>query len=141
VNIAVLDDDIANISADAEAMHLSSGMGVFRVTIPRRIATAQATASTTLAKLDENAIPGGLHNTTVMSGDSRISEFAADRCQGAQSADLVDAHETAITNDVSCEDRGQPSLYSCFVWHVARASPIPSQAYTPHPGRQRTDIR
>jgi hypothetical protein len=73
-------------------------------------------------KLDEYAIPGGLHHSTVVGSDSRVGAFSADGLQGAQRAYLVHTHEATIANHIGCENGSEPSLSERLFWHVDRAS-------------------
>jgi hypothetical protein len=74
------------------------------------MATAQATASTTLGELDERAVARGLHHPPAVRGDLRVDELAPVRLQARERADLVRAHEPAVAHDVGGKDRGKPTL-------------------------------
>jgi hypothetical protein len=63
-------------------------------------ATAQRTASTTLAKLDQHAVAGGLDDAAPLLGDLRIYEFAAQRLQTFERAFLVRPHQPRIPRDI-----------------------------------------
>jgi hypothetical protein len=52
------------------------------------------------------ALPDRLHDPATVGSDGRIGEFSTDGLQGTQRADIVNAHETAIADHVSCKDRG-----------------------------------
>ena len=57
------------------------------------------------AEFDQSSIAGALYDTTVMHGDRRVDEIAAERPEAGKSAILVRAGEPAETDDVGSQDR------------------------------------
>ena len=63
------------------------------------------------AKLDQRPVAGALEHTSVVDGDGGIDQIAAQSSEPRQSAILVNASQTAETDDVGGEDRGELSLF------------------------------
>ena len=57
------------------------------------------------AELDEAAVPGALDHATVMHGDGRIDEVAAQRPESRQNAILVGASKPAVADHVRNQNR------------------------------------
>src|SRR5271165_5054193 len=88
-----------------KTMRRSSGTPALRSTMAFCTSMAQRTASTTLRNSTRAPIAGALYDTTVMHGDRRVDEIAAERPEAGKSAILVRAGEPAETNDVGSQDR------------------------------------
>ena len=59
------------------------------------------------AKLDQRPVAGALEHTSVVHGDGGINQIAAQSSEPRQGAILVSAGQTAETDDVGSEDRGE----------------------------------
>src|SRR5271166_3091157 len=57
------------------------------------------------AEFDQSSIAGALYDTTVVHGDRRVDEIAAERPEAGKSAILVRAGEPAEADDVGSQDR------------------------------------
>jgi len=75
---------------------LAAPTPVFRPGIACCTATAQRTASTTLAKFHQHAVAGGLDDGAVMFADFRIEELAAQRFEAFERAFLIRPHQPRI---------------------------------------------
>src|SRR5271168_4211068 len=79
------------------------------------------------AEFDQSSIAGALYDTTVMHGDRRVDEIAAERPEAGKSAILVRAREPAETDDVGSEDRckfpdfGHRAPVAELEWHDDRS--------------------
>src|SRR6266436_2785256 len=71
------------------SMRLSAATLVFRSGIACCTATAQRTASTTLANSTKQAVAGGLDDAAMVLGDRRIDELAAQRLEAFERAFLT----------------------------------------------------
>jgi hypothetical protein len=100
---------------------LAAPTPVFRPGIACCTATAQRTASTTLAKFHQHAVAGGLDDGAVMFADFRIEELAAQRFEAFERAFLIppSAANTPLHRD---KNRGETSARS-HPSHPALRSP------------------
>jgi hypothetical protein len=107
VNVALVDDDVTDVDTDAE----------FDPTIFRNVGVAfsQSTLDFYSAahsidcarKFDQNAITGGFDDAAPMLRNLGINEFATAGLECGESAFLVNAHQAAVTSDISSEDGSQ----------------------------------
>src|SRR5208283_6003205 len=88
------------------SMRRSWATPALRSTIAFCASMAQRTASTTLRNLTSAPSPVRL-NTSVVHGDGGINQIAAQSSEPRQGAILVSAGQTAETDDVGSEDRGE----------------------------------
>lgn len=72
------------------------------------------------AELDDRAVASALDNATVMHGNSRVDQIAAQRSKQRQDAILVRTGESAIPNHIGAKNRSQ------FPGVDHRSSPPPS---------------
>ena len=109
-NVAVLDDDVADVDADAELDALvlrHAGVALGHAALDRDRA---AHGVDDAGELDQDAVAGGLDDAAGMLGDLGIDQLAAMRLEARQRAFLVVADQPAVAGDVGCEDGGQPPL-------------------------------
>ena len=69
-------------------------------------------------EIDQQAVAGALDDTSPVRGDVRLDQFAEMRLEPAQRAFLVVAHEPAVADDVSRQDRGELA-FGALVLHRA----------------------
>ncbi len=109
-NVAALDDDVAEIYADAEfEAAVGQNLGIAR----RHRALnggGAADGGDHALELGQEAVAGGLDQAALMRGDHGLEHRAAMRVERAQRADLVAAHEPAIAHHVGHHDGGEPAL-------------------------------
>src|SRR3984893_8784418 len=110
INVVLLDDDIAEIDADAEfdAPHLVN------LDIAQRHLALQLDCTThridDARDLGPQSITGRFDNAAAMLGDLGVRYFAAQRRQDRVRAFLVLAHQPRIARDIGRQDRRQPAL-------------------------------
>ena len=87
------------------SMRSSAAAPVFCSGIACCTATAQRTASTTLANSHQQAVAGGLDDAPMMMlGDLRIEELEAQRFEAFERAFFVRPHQPRIPRDIGGED-------------------------------------
>ena len=118
-NIAVLDDDVADVDADAELDALvlrHAGIALGHAALNGDRATHGVDDA---GELDQDAVARGLDDAAGMFGDPGVQEFAAMRLEARERAFLVVADQPAVAGDVRCEDCGQPPLNAILSHGVA----------------------
>src|ERR1700737_2832655 len=110
INVVLLDDDIAEIDADAE---LDAALQGDAVIVQCHVALQLDRAAHRIyhaRELDQQPITGRFHNAAAMLGDLGVRYFAAQRRQGRVRALLVLAHQPRIAGDIGRQYRRQPAL-------------------------------
>src|ERR1041385_7003221 len=117
VNIRVVDDDVADVQADAkfDAPLLRDGDVAFGHEALDVDGTAYRIDDT--GELDEDAVARGLDDAPPMLRDFRVDYRPPVAFQGSQSAFLVNTHQARIAGDVRGQNRGQPSLNPILAHH------------------------
>jgi hypothetical protein len=106
-DVAVLDDDVPDVDADAEFDVLAgSEPGVAFGHPPLDFGRA-AQRVDDAAELDQEAVADGLDDPAVMRGDSRVDQFGADRLQAFERALLVGADQARVAGHIRGEDGGK----------------------------------
>ena len=90
-DVAVLDDDIANVHADAELDRLIGGTPALRSVIAALHLDGAVQRIDHAGELDQHAVAGGLDDAAAVLGDLRVDELAAQRLQPGERAVLVRA--------------------------------------------------
>jgi len=111
VDVAVLDDHVAEIDSDAEFDPLLAGD--IGVAIDHSVLHFDRAAHRLdrAGKLDQHPIARRLHDAPLMLGDLGIDQLASMRPEPLQRALFVDAHQTRITRDIGGENGGEPTLH------------------------------
>jgi hypothetical protein len=109
-NVAVLDDDIANIDANAE----------LDPPLPRQVGVAFSHAALHIkraahgvhhaAELSQDSVAGILNNASAVFANLGIDKGAQMFFQLNVRALLVDAGQPTVANDIGGQDSGEPSL-------------------------------
>jgi hypothetical protein len=130
-DVAVLDDDVADIDADAKldaAVRRQSGVafGHHRLHLAR---AAQCVDDA--GEFDQEAVTGGLDDAAMMGGDFRIDHLGAERLDATERPFLVGLDEPRVTCDIGREDRCKPTFDASWPCGVHGASllandPIPT---------------
>ena len=110
-DVAVLDDDVAQVDADAELDAPVLGTPAFRSAIPRCTSTAQRTASTTLANSTSSPSPVVLTmrpRCSAIFGSLSSRRIALKR---GERAFLVPPHQPRVAGDIRRQYRSQPALH------------------------------
>ena len=110
-NVVVVDDDVADMDADAEFDAFC--LGDVDIAQAHRALHLDRAAHRVhrAAELDQHAVAGGFDDAAAIFGDLGIDQRLAEGFQAGQRALLVDAHQPAIAGDVRREDCRQPSLH------------------------------
>jgi hypothetical protein len=80
------------------------------------------------AELDDRPVPGALNDPTVMDGDDRVDQVAAERPETSEDPILVGGRESAVADDVGDKNRRELALLPLFRRHVRfsrRSLPYP----------------
>jgi hypothetical protein len=109
-NVAVLDDDIAHVDADAKG-DLLAGRDI-RVPLAHRLLhldrAAQGIDDT--GELDQKAVARGLDDAAPMFGDLGIDQFTAARSKRRESARFVLSHQTTVAGHIGGENGREPAF-------------------------------
>ena len=110
-DVAVLDDDVALVDADAELEALfrrGRGVAFGHRALPLGGAAQRVDDA---GELDEEPVAGGFDDAPLMLGDARVDQFAPQRLERRQRPFLVLPDEPRIAGDIGGEDRRQPPFY------------------------------
>jgi hypothetical protein len=111
-DVAVLDDDVADIDPDAP---LYAPLGRNRVVAlgHARLHLDRAAQRVDDAReLDEKAVSAGLYDPAAVLGDLRINQIRADPLEPRECTLLVGANQARVAGHVRREDGGEPALRS-----------------------------
>jgi hypothetical protein len=107
--IVALDDDVADVDADAEP-HLLGGRSA-RIFVGygvlHRDGALHGIHGT--GEISDEAIARRVEDPTAMRGDQAVDDDPV-RGEGVKGADLISPHETAVAFDIGGEDRGKLSF-------------------------------
>jgi hypothetical protein len=115
-HIAVLDDDVAEIDADAE-LDLPFGLDI--AIAARHPALDLDGAFGGIGRrheFDQHAVAGRLDDPAVVLGDDGIDELEPVSLEPRQRPRFIDLHETAVPDHVCGQDRHKPALH-CGLRH------------------------
>jgi hypothetical protein len=109
-DVSAVDDDVADIYADAEFYPLLlRDVGVaFRHSMLHLHGALHRVYDA--SELRQNSIAGGPHDSAVVTRDFRYDKGVAMHLPPSQRAELICPHETAIARNVGCQDGREPSL-------------------------------
>ena len=113
VDVVVLDDDVAEIDADAKPDLLCFGDALIAVGHSALDHGSTLDGVDDAGELDQRAIAHELDDAAVELFDRGVDQFAAAALQPLQRADLILAHEAAVADHVGSKYRGKPSLHTC----------------------------
>src|SRR6516165_3563836 len=101
-NVIAVDDDVADIDADAEADLLFCDLTCLRhLALNGHGAVHRVYGA---GELNKHPIAGRLDDTAFVFGNSGIDNLTAERLQRCQRAYLIDADQSGITRDISRQD-------------------------------------
>ena len=107
VDVALVDDDIADVDADAEFD--AAVFGNVRIALGGTALRVEREAHRVdgAGEFHQRAVAGGLDDAAVMFGNLGMEQFAPDRLYRGKGAFLVGAHHAAIADHIGGEDSGQ----------------------------------
>ena len=115
--VAVLDDDVAQMQADAELHLFELGSGGVRLG-DRRLHRQRAGQRVDRAgEFRGNAVAGGGEDASAMRRDQACENGAVVR-QHPQGADFVASHQAGIASDIRRQDGGEFALDDCAFCHA-----------------------
>src|SRR5262245_9474419 len=123
VYVVVIDDDIAEIDANADVDALvlwDIGITLGKATLERDGALHCINDA---REFDKYAVTSGFDDATVMLGDLRIEELAPVRLQALKRPAIVRHHKTARARDVRREDRSHPTSH-LLPFHELLCTPV-----------------
>ena len=104
-DVAFVDDDVAEIDADAKADPLAFGDVGVTVLHPLLHAHGAAYGVDDRGELDQHAVTGRLDDAPLVLGDQSVDQLSAMALEGRERPFLVRAHEARIRGDISAKDR------------------------------------
>jgi hypothetical protein len=120
-DVAILDDDVADIDAHAKLDAPACGCGGIAGDHLLLHLDRTAYHVDDAGELGKEAVAGRLDDATPMLGDLGIDEFTANRAQRRQGALFIRAHQPRIAGDIDRQNGRQSSLDPTFA-HLARQS-------------------
>jgi hypothetical protein len=124
VNVAVFDDHIARVDADAELDALVLGGCI----VPRRHLPLQRDGAgdrfDDAREFDQDSIAGSLDDASLVLGDLRVDQIAAQRPEARQGAGLVPFHQAAVSHDVGRQNGREPALDPLCAQPVLPGDPV-----------------
>jgi len=109
-DVVTVDDDVADVDADAEHDALILRRRRIAAHHPPLHGERAADRVDDASELDQHAVARGLDDVAAVAGDRGVDELATVCLERSQGADLVDAHQPAIADDVRRQDRREPAL-------------------------------
>ena len=130
VEVVALDDDVAEIDADAELdMPVLGHSGVALQHAALDLDRAARRVEDT-AEFDQEAVAHHLEDAAVVFGDGGIEELAAVLLQGTHRPLFISLHEAAVAHHIGRQYGGKPTLNRLFS-HKHCPGPCKAQAYSP----------
>ena len=109
-DVVALDDDVADVDADAEGNAPILGYLGGAVS-HRRLHLDRAAHSIDHAReLQQQAVAGGLDDAAAVAGDRRVDDLLPKGFQRRQRAALVAAHQPRVARDIGRHDGGKAAL-------------------------------
>jgi len=126
-DVAVLDDDVALVNADAE---VDPAVGRQRAIAlgHRRLQLSRTTGRIDDAgKFDQQAVAGGLDDAAMMALDLRVDHLGAQYPEPAERALLIGLDQPRVAGDIGRQDRGKPAGrgQGCLIFPIGRSSAAP----------------
>ena len=123
-DVVVLDDDVAEVNADAELDPAVRGAAALRSAIAALHLDRAAHRIDDAGEFHQQAVAGGLDDAATVFGDLGIDQLAPVRFQPCERPFLVRTHQPRVAGHIGGEDRGQPAFDA-----------FPSQSGDPLPAR------
>ena len=122
-NISLLDDDIADVDADSENEPLVLGH-VLSAPGSSLLHRDRAGHGVDRAReLDQYPVARGFDDASAAGSDGRVDELTTTGPQHVQRADLVGAHQPAVTDDIRGQNGREPAFDRRLAHRHSRAAP------------------
>ena len=108
-DVRAIDDDVAEVDADAELEALVSRLRLVRHRHGPLHVDRAPQRRVCAAEFEEHPIARGLDDMTAVLGNLGIDQVRADLAQAGERARIVAFHVTAEPDDVGNENRGEPA--------------------------------
>src|SRR6516165_12636756 len=133
IEVVTLDDHVAKI--DANAPFDAAVRGDTRVSLGHRLLHRDGTAYRIddAGKLHQQAITRGLDDATLVLGDLRIDELAAERLEAFECPLLVRLHQPRIPRHIGGKDRREPTFDASLLCALHHASSTALILHEPAP--------
>ena len=118
-DVVVLDDDVAEVDADAEVDALVGGDIGVALGHPALHRDGAAHRIDHAGEFDQHAVAGRLDDPPAMVSDRGIDQLAAQCLQRSQRAFLVHPDQPRIARDIGGKDRGETALCTLFRYRRA----------------------
>src|SRR5215471_13892601 len=80
------------------------------ITSPELMPTRYSIRSSSAREFDQDSVAGRLDDASLVLGDLRVDQIAAQRPEACQSAGLVSFHQTAVSGDIGRQNGREPAL-------------------------------
>nr|WP_292598640.1 hypothetical protein [Mesorhizobium sp.] len=120
-DIAVFDDDVADVDADAQLDAPSFRNGPVSLEHGALHGNGAGHRLNDRGKLQQQTVAGRLDDMALVLGDERVDQLLAVRLEGGQRLRLVLAHQARVTYDIGRDDGGK-ATFCCGAWHLG--SPV-----------------
>ena len=114
IDVVALDDDVAEIDADAKPDPLRFGRALVAIGHSALDHGSALDGIDDAGELDQRAVAHQLDHAAMEFLDRRVDQFATAALQSLERADLVLAHEAAVADHVGSKYCGKPSLHACL---------------------------
>jgi len=110
VNVAVLDDHITRVDANAVLNSLVLGRSMVLYRHPLLHSEGAGDRFDNAREFDEDSVAGRFDEAPLVLGDLRVDQIAAQRPEARKGAGLVPFHQTAVSGDIACQNGREPAL-------------------------------
>src|SRR5215831_1687768 len=80
------------------------------ITSPELMPTRYSIRSSSAREFDQDSVSGRFDDASLVLGDLRVNQIAAQRPEACQSARLVSLHQTAVSDDIGRQNGREPAL-------------------------------
>jgi hypothetical protein len=127
-NIAVLDDDVADMNANTDFNTQVSRDAL--ITLRHSLLCLDRTTRgiNSAPEFDQESVAGAFDNAAVVLGDRRLEEFPTMGIEARECPFLVRAHEPTVAGDIRRENGSEPPFHALFghvsapAWRVCAGS-------------------
>ena len=129
IDVVSLDNDVAEIDADAKPDLLCFGRALIAVGHPALDRGGALDGIDDAGELDERAVAHELDDAAMELLDRGVDQFPAATLQSRKRADLILAHEAAVANHVGSKYCGKPSLHTVPCAFHGRSKRLPGRVF------------